>query len=211
VNNILSQSIVTLGNASNYQLGIDISQFTNNSVDNFDIAQGNFKNKTGNSYKKSFNEKSLSPTNEEQEDFEKITQTIFDNFLGDNNNLLLVGGKQISGYGGNKLIDTGDHALSYVIDDFPETQPDTFNETNLWENWFEYKTILGTQRTPRSDGIVIHNFYDYIHYLLLSSPHINAIVNGDRNNLLTEVLKFKFYLFKNLIYNTPHFTGQEKQ
>jgi hypothetical protein len=67
---------------------------------------------------------------------------------------------------------------------------------------------LDTNDTPYTDGVVIHNFYDYIHYLLLKSPHINAIVNDDCNKLLTEVLKFKFYLFWNLIYDTPRFTGQ---
>jgi hypothetical protein len=66
---------------------------------------------------------------------------------------------------------------------------------------------LQTTDTPYVDGVVIHNFYDYIHYLLLKSPHINAIVNDNLNNLLTEVLKFKFYLFLNLIYDTPQFTG----
>jgi hypothetical protein len=73
-----------LGNGSKYEMGIDLSQFTGDSVDSFNIAEGNFKNSRNNSYRKTFNEHQLLPSANEQADFDDIIQTIFDNSVRPN-------------------------------------------------------------------------------------------------------------------------------
>jgi hypothetical protein len=61
--------------------------------------------------------------------------------------------------------------------------------------------------TALTEGIVIHNLYDYIYYYITSS--LNELNIYNTNDLLVCVLKFKFYLFNECLNNTPKFQEQD--